>query len=191
MVLWSCECSSWPWLYFSPLPHASARNCWLFWANVLISVKTNPATKKWGLLWEQSGGQDQLCCYMSHRCYIDVTAKLGGNGLQGSNLTSWGSTTAPSAEQEGGANEGRSLVLLLPRKSWWWPTEDWVKFGHIECADSFWVHSPNFLQLEIPTLPWLMHSVCCWNVGLHQDSEKPYNHRIAEWLRLEGTSEIA
>lgn len=68
---------------------------------------------------------------------VDVTAelespsaKLGGNGLHGSTLPAegvkwqigrliWQCTVAPNAEQEGGAKEGRSLVLLVPTKRWW------------------------------------------------------------------------
>jgi len=58
------------------------------------------------------------------------SAELGGNGLWGPTLPAegakwpircpiWQYTAAPSAEWEGGAEEGRSSVCLVPTKGWW------------------------------------------------------------------------
>lgn len=62
----------------------------------------------------------------------------------------------PNGEREGGAREGRSLFLAVPTKGWWWPTEDWVKFGRMQRAElqlRSCVYSPNSSQLGMLTLP--------------------------------------
>lgn len=72
-------------------------------------------------------------------------AKLGEKGTQASSPASQGSTMANwpflfamhdvTHAETGGAREGRSLFLLVPTEGWWCPTEDWVKFGQVQCAE--------------------------------------------------------
>lgn len=105
----------------------------------------------------------------------------------------WRCTTAPDAEQEGSAEEGRSLVLLMPTEVWWWPTEDQVKFGQKQRAEltgSACVHQASHSWKYPLCLGW-----CFWSAvemqARSKESEKwNKSYRIAEWLKLEGTSGV-
>lgn len=177
-----------PWLRFPPLPGTGTTSCWLWqvgpvcwsaWRLTLPEKKDSGHGRRGrdkGLCCEeQSGGWEQLCCHQSHGCYGRARVSLskagwewpsglwpcqprGWNGRSG---VIWQCTTAPSAEREGEAKEGRSWVLLVPTKGWWWLTGDWVKFGqtqHSELIGSACIHHTSHSWKHLLHLGW-----CFWS----------------------------